>query len=134
MSEDIKVFREQEDKTFKESAATELTNALPLVRKLVNDPEFVANANSATEYEFTSTELNAKIDELLKSPEIDAMLENVAADAADDAKYSQGIVNSQLPTYLTKSGGSDYLQVLRNDFEEFKKKVTAAFKHAGFKF
>jgi len=78
----------------------------------------------------TDAQLDARINTLLESPEIDAMLENVAADAADDASRQQakvGVQNLQLsnmrPSYTTYA-----------EFKAFEARVAAAFKHAGFKF
>lgn len=75
--------------------------------------------------------LDAKIDALLESPEIDAMLENVAADAADDAKAALALPSN---LFAQNNGGTDRLEELRKEFKAFEARVAAAFKHAGFKF
>ena len=99
----------------------------------------LSNPNPAS-VELSDEQLDSAIDAVLESPEVSAMLENAAADAKSDAvleAMTKDILSHpklQLPTYLTNDGGADYLQNLRNDFEEFKKRVEKAFKHAGFKF
>ena len=79
----------------------------------------------------TDIELNATIETLLESPEIDAMLENVAADAADDAKAALALPSN---LFVQNNGGTDQLEEFRKEFKAFEARVVAAFKHAGFKF
>jgi len=90
----------------------------------------------------TDAQLDARINNLLESPEIDAMLENVAADAAEDAQndLAKGDRIDALNMSLTIPGWTAHTitgprnYVTTREFDEFKARVAAAFKHAGFKF
>ena len=79
-----------------------------------------------------SAQVDAKIDELIATPEIQAMLGNavqgVVDNAIDDAAAELGLASSELSNSPYSVGK------LRDDFEEFKARVEKAFKHAGFKF
>lgn len=78
-------------------------------------------------------QLDEALNEMLTSPEVAAMLENVAADAADDELNASVKLPSNLfPTDLPST--SLDLQDLRKEFKAFEARVAAAFKHAGFKF
>lgn len=82
--------------------------------------------------EQTDEQLDAAIDQLLAHPEIDAMLENVAKDAADD-------IGEAIEEFVNVENSNGQAEVpeaplTRAEFEEFKARVEKAFKHAGFKF
>jgi hypothetical protein len=90
--------------------------------------------------EIDNEQLDAAIEDILKSPEIDAMLENVAADAAEDAQNE--LAKGQPfdptaeihPTFQAINGSlrPDYLTW--REFKTFEERVAKAFKHTGFKF
>lgn len=85
--------------------------------------------------DLTDDALDAQIDKLLASPEIDAMLENVAKDAADDIGEAVEEVLSAAKEYqYPVQNPTGTISVGRSEFEEFKARVEKAFKHAGFKF
>jgi hypothetical protein len=116
MSEDIKVYREQEDKSWKEVAAQS-----PVIEHLAEQG-----------LEIDNEQLDAAINDILKSPEIDAMLENVAADAAEDKAIASLGVDAISATnqFIVDSK----LNGVYSRIEALEKRVAAAFKHAGFKF
>jgi hypothetical protein len=84
--------------------------------------------------------LDAEIDKLLASPEIDAMLENVANDAADDiGEAVQEVIDAASADKAAEyqyplQNPNGVIAIGRTEFEEFKDRVIKAFKHAGFKF
>lgn len=91
-----------------------------------------------TNQELTDEQLDSAINNVLESPEVNAMLDNVAADAAEDFKSSQGKFDAGAtitPSLFQGIRGGlrpDYLTW--REFKAFEDRVAAAFKHAGFKF
>jgi hypothetical protein len=109
------------------------------INQSLESPEVdAALANVAAEAE-DDAQLDAALNEMLTTPEVNAMLENVAADAIEDTKNDPAKGKPFDPT-STFSGWSSpditgpvsYVTV--REFDEFKARITAAFKHAGFKF
>jgi len=76
--------------------------------------------------------LDAKIDELLSSPEIDAMLENVAKDAADDIGEAVEELLASAPL-VKQVAEAQNVYITKAEFDAFVARVEKVFKHAGFK-
>jgi hypothetical protein len=94
------------------------------------DPADPADVKKAVEL-LTDEDLDKKINQLLANPEIDAMLENVAEDAANDiGEAVEEIIAANVAAGETTLPAGP----TRAEFDAFTARVEKAFKHAGFKF
>lgn len=94
----------------------------------INPSPFSQEAVVPDVSEITDEQLDNAIDIVLQSPEVSAMIENAASDAADDATKGAWDFDA------IKRGQVTEKAVSQSEFNTFKARVEAAFKHAGFKF
>ena len=78
---------------------------------------------------FKKLSVDDQIDKLLTDPTIVAMVENAVQGAVQDA-----LDNQEADEPYTHANYLTPVAELRAEFEEFRDRVAAAFKHAGFKF
>lgn len=122
-----------------QNAVDQFKQDAPLLKEVAKNPDAVSTL-AEQGVELTDEQLDSAIDSVLASPEVNAMLENAAADAADDAKLAQGKPFDPTGTFsgstqaIIKAPSIGDRPVTYKDFKAFEERVAAAFKHAGFKF
>jgi len=112
-----------------EKTAEERLNEIldPIVEKAAE--ELGAAAAAYTFEGFKKLSVDDQIDKLLTDPTIVAMVENAVQGAVQDA-----LDNQEADEPYTHANYLTPVAELRAEFEEFRDRVAAAFKHAGFKF
>jgi len=109
---------------------TEVPATLPAnsgsVLRVVPKEETGADVDFIYAEELATANLDAKIDELIATPEVQAMIDNAVQGVVDNAVDDAATLVERFPDAEYKN--------LREEFYEFKERVEKAFKHAGFKF
>jgi hypothetical protein len=124
------------DHTIKIYRETELVMPKPsteeLIDQLLESPEVNAALANIAADAVDDAQLDAAIDAALDTPEAKAMLDNVAAESNE---WQPGVGLTRLDVIELRLGGLETaLKFYKSRIESLESRVAAAMKHAGFKF